>query len=122
MFNQNTQLVSSYKQTTRVYIYNIQLVFTSLFFLSPLQPNVTITSFLDNNDQSTAQDQHKQGEYNYNYLTLLYHHSVSRFGLAVRRQVGKRKDLGSIPLRLSFLFEKVVICGHFPVTLSVTSY
>ena len=33
---------------------------------------------------------------------------VSRFGLAVRRQAGKRKDLGSIPLRLSFLFKS---CG-----------
>ena len=36
-----------------------------------------------------------------------------RFGLAVRREAGKRKDLaGSIPLRLSFLFKKVVVCGH----------
>ena len=48
--------------------------------------------------------------------------AVSRFGLAVRRQAGKRKDLGSIPLRLSFLFKKVVVCGHCPVTLSITSY
>ena len=31
--------------------------------------------------------------------------TVSRFGLAVRRKAGKRKDLGSIPLRLSFLFK-----------------
>ena len=30
---------------------------------------------------------------------------VSRCGLAVRRQAGKRKDLGSNPLRLSFLFK-----------------
>jgi len=30
-------------------------------------------------------------------------------------KVGKRKDLGSIPLRLSFLFKKVVVCGHCPV-------
>ena len=30
---------------------------------------------------------------------------VSRFGLTVRRYAGKRKDLGSIPLRLSFLFK-----------------
>ena len=37
---------------------------------------------------------------------------VSRFGLAVRRYAGKRKDLGSIPLRLSFLFKKVVVCGQ----------
>ena len=36
--------------------------------------------------------------------------SVSRFGLVVRRWAGKRKDLGSIPLRLSFLFKKVVVC------------
>ena len=33
---------------------------------------------------------------------------------------GKRKDLDSIPLRLSFLFKKVVVCGHFFVTLSLT--
>ena len=32
-------------------------------------------------------------------------------GLAV-----KRKDLGSIPLRLSFLFKKVVVCGLCLVT------
>ena len=44
------------------------------------------------------------------------------FGLAVRRSAGKRKDLGSIPLRLSFLFKKVVVCGHCLVTLSITSY
>ena len=48
--------------------------------------------------------------------------NVSRFGLAVRRYAGKRKDLGSIPLRLSFLFRKVVVCGHCLVTLSVPSY
>ena len=48
--------------------------------------------------------------------------NVSLFGLAVRRQAGKRKDFGSIPLRLSFLFKKVVVCGHCLVTLSITSY
>ena len=37
-------------------------------------------------------------------------------------KAGKRKNLGSIPLRLSFLFRKVVVCGHCPVTLFVTSY
>ena len=37
-------------------------------------------------------------------------------------KAGKRKDLGSIPLRLTFLFEKVVVCGHCLVTLSSTSY
>ena len=42
---------------------------------------------------------------------------MSRFGLAVRRYVGKRKDLGSIPLRLFFLFRKVVVCGHCLVTV-----
>ena len=47
---------------------------------------------------------------------------ASRFGLAVRREGGKRKDLGSILLRLSFLFKKVVVCGHCLVTLSITSY
>ena len=46
----------------------------------------------------------------------------SRFGLAVRRLAGKRKDLGSTPLRLSFLFRKDVVCGHCLVTLSITSY
>ena len=44
---------------------------------------------------------------------------ASRFGLVVRR---KRKDLGSIPLRLSFLFKKVVVCEQCPVTVSITSY
>ena len=34
----------------------------------------------------------------------------------------KRKDLGSIPLRLSFLFETFVVCGHCHVTLSTTPY
>ena len=48
--------------------------------------------------------------------------SVSRLGLAVRHLAGKRKDLGSIPLRLSFLFKKVVVCGHYLVTLFITSY
>ena len=48
--------------------------------------------------------------------------NVSWFGLAVRRQAGKRKDLGSIPLRLSSLFKKVVVCEHCLITLSITSY
>ena len=44
---------------------------------------------------------------------------VSRFGLAT---AGKQKILGSIPLRLSSLFKKVVVCGHFAliVTFSFT--
>ena len=37
-------------------------------------------------------------------------------------KAGKRKDLGSIPLRLSFLFKKVVVCGHCLVTLFIISY
>ena len=37
-------------------------------------------------------------------------------------KAGKRKDLVSIPVRLSFLFKKVVVCGHCLVTLSITSY
>ena len=45
---------------------------------------------------------------------------VSRFGPAVKRQPGKQKGLGSIPLRLSFLFKKGVVCGHCLVTLSLT--
>ena len=33
----------------------------------------------------------------------------------------KQKALGSIPLRLSFFFKKVVVCGHsLVVTLSLT--
>ena len=32
---------------------------------------------------------------------------VSRFGIAVRRSAGKQKDLGSNPLRLSFLLKKM---------------
>ena len=31
---------------------------------------------------------------------------------AVRRSPGQQKDLDSIPLRLSFLLKKVVICRH----------
>ena len=30
---------------------------------------------------------------------------VSRFGLAVKREAGKQKDIGLNPLRLSFLFQ-----------------
>ena len=46
---------------------------------------------------------------------------VSWFGLAVRRWAGKQKDLGSILLQLSFLFKKVVLCGHRLVTVSLTT-
>ena len=53
---------------------------------------------------------------------VLQSSSVSRLGLAVRRLAGKWKDLSSIPFRLSFLFKKVVVCGHCLVTLSITSY
>ena len=44
---------------------------------------------------------------------------MSQFGLAVRRQAAKQRDLGSNPLRLSFLFK---ICGLWTllVTLSLT--
>ena len=37
---------------------------------------------------------------------------VGRFGLAVRREAGKQKGLGSIPLRLSLLCKQVVVCGY----------
>ena len=40
---------------------------------------------------------------------------MCRFGLA-----GKQKDFGSIPLRLSFLFKRVVVYGHCLLTLSLT--
>ena len=56
----------------------------------------------------------------YKYATVWTHENVSLFGLAVRRYAGKRTDLGSIPLRLSFLFKNVVVCGHRLVTLSIT--
>ena len=55
-----------------------------------------------------------------NNRVQLYREHQGRFGLAVRRYSGKQKGLGSIPLRLSFLFEKVVVCGHCLVTLSFT--
>ena len=35
-------------------------------------------------------------------------YTLTQFGLAVRRLAGKQKDLGSNPLRLSFLFKS---CG-----------
>ena len=35
-------------------------------------------------------------------------------------KAGKWKDLGLIPLQLSFLFKKVVVCRHCLVTLSIT--
>ena len=38
------------------------------------------------------------------------------------KAAGKQKGIGSIPLRLSFLFRKVVVCGHCLVMLSITSY
>ena len=63
----------------------------------------------------------KDGDFKDGVISFKYG-EVSRFGLAVRRKVGKRKDLGSIPLRLSFLFKKVVVCGHCLVTLTITSY
>ena len=44
--------------------------------------------------------------------------NVSRFGLAVRRQAGKQRDLGSNLLRLSFLFKScglwTLSCDFFP--------
>ena len=33
---------------------------------------------------------------------------------------GKQKGHGSIPIQVSLLFEKVVVCGHCLVTLSLT--
>ena len=35
------------------------------------------------------------------------------------KEAGKQKGLGVIPLLLSFLFKKVVVCGHCLVTLSL---
>ena len=42
------------------------------------------------------------------------------FGLTLRRYTGKLKSHGSIPFRLSFLFKRVVVCGHCHVTVSLT--
>ena len=53
-------------------------------------------------------------------LGLLSPSPMSRFDLAVRRWAGKQRDLGSNPLRLSFLFKLVVVCGHCLMTLSFT--
>ena len=53
------------------------------------------------------------------FSLVLKQQEVCRFGLAVS-VTGRRKDLGSTPLRLSFLFKKFVICGHRLVT--ITSY
>ena len=39
----------------------------------------------------------------------------------IKRGAERQKGLGSIPLRLSFLFKKVVVCGHNLVTLSLTN-
>ena len=50
--------------------------------------------------------------------------SVSRLGLAVTEAIGlyalRRASDGLIPLRLSFLFKKVVVSGHCRLTLSLT--
>ena len=51
--------------------------------------------------------------------SLMLLKAVNHFGPAVRRYADKQKDLGSIPLRLSFLFKKVVVYGHCLVTLSL---
>ena len=44
--------------------------------------------------------------------------AVSRSGLAVRRQAGKQRDLGSNPLRLSFLFKS---CGLWTLSCDFVS-
>ena len=36
-------------------------------------------------------------------------------------KAGKHKGLSSLPLRLSLLFKKIVVCGHCPVTLFLTT-
>ena len=46
----------------------------------------------------------------WDYRPTLLTRRVRRFGLTVRLWVGKPNDLGSIPLRFSFLFKKVVVC------------
>ena len=46
-------------------------------------------------------------------------HVVSQFGLAVRRQAGKQRDLGSNLLGAPFS-SQVVVCGQCLVTLSLT--
>ena len=44
---------------------------------------------------------------------------VNRFGLAVRREAGKQKDVASIPLRLSFFFKS---SGLWTLSLGPVSY
>ena len=45
---------------------------------------------------------------------------ISREPVWPSGKAGKQKGLGSIPLRLSRLFKKVVVCGHCLATLSLT--
>ena len=45
---------------------------------------------------------------------------IRQFGLAVKHYAGKQKGLSSIPLQLSFLVRKVVVCGCYLVTRSFT--
>ena len=66
---------------------------------------------------------YKSRDQQFNKCNNNNNNSVSRFDLAAVRQVrlSGKQDLGSIPpLRLSFLFKKVVVCGHCFVTLSLT--
>ena len=51
-----------------------------------------------------------------NSTSLLSDGLAQRLGVT---EAGKQEDLGSIPLRPSFLFEKVVVCGHSLVTLAL---
>ena len=49
--------------------------------------------------------------------------TASRFGLAIRRKAGKQKDLGSIPLRLSFFFKSCnlqTVSSDFALTINET--
>ena len=66
-----------------------------------------------NGEYFTGQDEHIYQKENLK-------RGVSQFGLAVRRSAGKQKGgLSSIPLRLSLLFKKAMVCGHCLVTLSL---
>ena len=52
--------------------------------------------------------------------TCLLTNVISREPVWPSGKAGKQKGLGSIPLRLSRLFKKVVVCGHCLATLSLT--
>ena len=60
-------------------------------------------------------------DYEYTKMTRVTYWSVGRFGLAVRRQAGKRTDLVRVCFGPSFS-SKVAVYGHWLVTLPLAIY